>query len=127
MPSRRGLIAACVTLLALAVPSAASAADTTVSLTFDDGTASEYQARALLESKGFTVAVFNRTTSVTQKLAEGRGKGKNIPATTARAGRNSQENLMRITTRKSCQPRKVRRLVEKTRSAMSKGRDMSCI
>jgi 6-phosphogluconate dehydrogenase len=31
-----------------------------------------------MESKGFTVAVFNRTTSVTQKLAETRGKGKNI-------------------------------------------------
>src|SRR5471030_2042842 len=33
-----------------------------------------------MESKGFTVAVFNRTTSVTQKLAEGRAKGKNIIA-----------------------------------------------
>jgi 6-phosphogluconate dehydrogenase len=31
-----------------------------------------------MESKGFTVSVFNRTTSVTQKLAETRGKGKNI-------------------------------------------------
>ena len=31
-----------------------------------------------MESKGFTVSVYNRTTSVTQKLAETRGKGKNI-------------------------------------------------
>jgi 6-phosphogluconate dehydrogenase len=31
-----------------------------------------------MESKGFSVAVFNRTTSVTQKLAETRAKGKNI-------------------------------------------------
>ncbi|HEX8833462.1 MAG TPA: NADP-dependent phosphogluconate dehydrogenase [Abditibacteriaceae bacterium] len=36
-----------------------------------------------MESKGFSVAVYNRTTSVTQKLAETRGKGKNItPCTT---------------------------------------------
>jgi 6-phosphogluconate dehydrogenase len=33
-----------------------------------------------MESKGFTVAVYNRTTSVTEKFAEGRGKGKNIVA-----------------------------------------------
>jgi 6-phosphogluconate dehydrogenase len=31
-----------------------------------------------MESKGFNVAVFNRTTAVTQKFAEGRAKGKNI-------------------------------------------------
>ena len=31
-----------------------------------------------MESKGFSVAVFNRTTSVTQKLVETRAKGKNI-------------------------------------------------
>jgi 6-phosphogluconate dehydrogenase len=31
-----------------------------------------------MESKGFSVAVFNRTTSVTQKFAEGRAQGKNI-------------------------------------------------
>ncbi len=36
-----------------------------------------------LESKGFSVAVFNRTTEVTEKFAAGRGKGKNIqPART---------------------------------------------
>src|SRR2546423_14012021 len=31
-----------------------------------------------MESKGFSVAVFNRTTEVTDKFAAGRGKGKNI-------------------------------------------------
>ena len=31
-----------------------------------------------MESKGFTVAVFNRTTAVTEKFAANRGKGKNI-------------------------------------------------
>lgn len=31
-----------------------------------------------MESKGFTVSVFNRTTSVTEKFAAGRGAGKNI-------------------------------------------------
>src|SRR6266700_2761792 len=31
-----------------------------------------------MESKGFTVAVFNRTTAVTEKFAENRAKGKNI-------------------------------------------------
>jgi len=31
-----------------------------------------------MESKGFRVAVFNRTTAVTDKFAEGRAKGKNI-------------------------------------------------
>jgi 6-phosphogluconate dehydrogenase len=31
-----------------------------------------------MESKGFTVAVFNRTTEKTKKFAEGRAKGKNI-------------------------------------------------
>src|SRR5450432_443507 len=36
-----------------------------------------------MESKGFTVSVFNRTTEVTEKFAAGRGKGKNIqPAKT---------------------------------------------
>jgi 6-phosphogluconate dehydrogenase len=36
-----------------------------------------------MESKGFTVAVFNRTTEVTEKFAAGRAKGKNIqPART---------------------------------------------
>src|SRR5947207_12075677 len=36
-----------------------------------------------MESKGFTVAVFNRTAAVTEKFAAGRGKGKNIqPALT---------------------------------------------
>src|SRR5881396_3782274 len=34
-----------------------------------------------LESKGFSVAVFNRTTEVTEKFAAGRGKGKNIQPT----------------------------------------------
>src|SRR5205809_443078 len=36
-----------------------------------------------MESKGFSVAVFNRTSSVTQKFAETRAKGKNITATSA--------------------------------------------
>ena len=31
-----------------------------------------------MESRGFTVAVYNRTTSVAEKFAEGRGKGKNF-------------------------------------------------
>jgi len=31
-----------------------------------------------MESKGFRVAVYNRTTSVTEKFGEGRGKGKNF-------------------------------------------------
>src|ERR1700681_5105048 len=36
-----------------------------------------------MESKGFSVAVFNRTTEVTEKFATGRGSGKNIsPART---------------------------------------------
>ncbi|MGI8890643.1 MAG: NADP-dependent phosphogluconate dehydrogenase [Chthoniobacterales bacterium] len=35
-----------------------------------------------MESKGFTVAVFNRTTAVTEKFAAGRAKGKNIQPTT---------------------------------------------
>ena len=34
-----------------------------------------------MESKGFTVAVFNRTTDVTDKFAAGRGQGKNIQPT----------------------------------------------
>ena len=35
-----------------------------------------------MESKGFRVAVFNRTTAVTEKFAANRGKGKNIQPTT---------------------------------------------
>ena len=36
-----------------------------------------------MESKGFTVAVFNRTTAVTEEFAAGKAKGKNIqPART---------------------------------------------
>ena len=35
-----------------------------------------------MESKGFSVAVFNRTTSVTEKFAASRAKGKNIVAST---------------------------------------------
>ena len=35
-----------------------------------------------MESKGFRVAVYNRTTAVTEKFAAERGKGKNIQATT---------------------------------------------
>lgn len=35
-----------------------------------------------MESKGFKVSVYNRTTSVTGKFAEGRAKGKNIVPTT---------------------------------------------
>src|SRR5215217_2631151 len=31
-----------------------------------------------MESRGFHVAVYNRTTSVTEKFGEGRGKGKNF-------------------------------------------------
>ena len=34
-----------------------------------------------LESKGFSVAVFNRTTEVTEKFAAGRARGKNIQPT----------------------------------------------
>ena len=34
-----------------------------------------------MESKGFSVAVYNRTTAVTEKFAEGRAKGKNIVPT----------------------------------------------
>src|ERR1700693_1912296 len=34
-----------------------------------------------IESKGFSVAVFNRTTKVTEKFAATRGKGKNIQPT----------------------------------------------
>ena len=35
-----------------------------------------------MESKGFDVAVFNRTTAVTEKFAATRAKGKNITPTT---------------------------------------------
>src|SRR5437667_3061682 len=34
-----------------------------------------------MKSKGFSVAVFNRTTEVTEKFAAGRAKGKNIQPT----------------------------------------------
>ena len=34
-----------------------------------------------MESKGFNVAVFNRTAAVTEKFAAGRGKGKNVQPT----------------------------------------------
>ncbi len=34
-----------------------------------------------MESKGFSVAVFNRTTEVTEKFAAARAKGKNIQPT----------------------------------------------
>src|SRR5438046_10485436 len=34
-----------------------------------------------MESKGFSVAVFNRTAEVTEKFAAGRAKGKNIQPT----------------------------------------------
>src|SRR5213080_3323599 len=34
-----------------------------------------------MESKGFSVAAFNRTTEVTEKFASGRGEGKNIQPT----------------------------------------------
>src|SRR5262249_61972779 len=34
-----------------------------------------------MESKGFSVAVFNRTTEVTEKFMADRAKGKNIQAT----------------------------------------------
>src|SRR2546421_3906385 len=34
-----------------------------------------------MESKGFSVAVFNRTTAVTEKFAASRAKGKNITPT----------------------------------------------
>src|SRR5581483_6308620 len=39
-----------------------------------------------MESKGFRVAVFNRTTEVTEKFAATRAKGKNIQPTTTIAG-----------------------------------------
>src|SRR3954471_11260547 len=34
-----------------------------------------------MESKGFSVGVFNRTTEITDKFATGRAKGKNIQPT----------------------------------------------
>src|SRR5207237_1500767 len=34
-----------------------------------------------MESKGFSVAIFNRTVEVTEKFAAGRAKGKNIQLT----------------------------------------------
>ena len=45
-----------------------------------------------MESKGFSVAVFNRTAEVTEKFAVGKAKGKNIqPART-------MEELWRVIT-----------------------------
>ncbi len=41
-----------------------------------------------MESKGFTVSVYNRTTAVTEKFAEGRAKGKKISCP-RRLSRNS--------------------------------------
>jgi len=46
-----------------------------------------------MESKGFSVAVFNRTTEVTEKFASGRGKGKNIQPT--RTGNSSARSRSR--------------------------------
>ena len=37
-----------------------------------------------MESKGFSVAVFNRTTSVTEKFAVGRASGKRMPGRSSR-------------------------------------------
>jgi 6-phosphogluconate dehydrogenase len=43
-----------------------------------------------MESKGFTVAVFNRTKEVTEKFAGARAKGKNIqPTYTIKRARRS--------------------------------------
>src|SRR5437016_10945122 len=55
-----------------------------------------------MESKGFSVAVFNRTTEVTEKFAAGRGKGKNIQPT-----RTIEEFLGALT-----RPRKARIMVK---------------
>jgi peptidoglycan/xylan/chitin deacetylase (PgdA/CDA1 family) len=46
------LVATCVAVLCFALPARAAAAQTVVSLTFDDGTATEYQARTMLSSHG---------------------------------------------------------------------------
>ena len=42
-----------------------------------------------MESKGFSVAVFNRTTEVTEKFAASRAKGKNIQPTRTRSKNSS--------------------------------------
>src|SRR5436305_11061920 len=44
-------------------------------------TLSLHDALPILESKGFSVAVFNRTTEVTERFAAGRAKKKNIQPT----------------------------------------------
>ena len=50
---RSGIVfAACLAVMLLAGPARAAAAPTVVSLTFDDGTATEYQSRALLSAHG---------------------------------------------------------------------------
>ncbi|MBQ6679619.1 MAG: NADP-dependent phosphogluconate dehydrogenase, partial [Lachnospiraceae bacterium] len=55
-----------------------------------------------MESKGFTVAVFNRTTSKVDKFVEGRAKGKNI------IGTHSLEELVD----NLAKPRKVMMMVK---------------
>jgi 6-phosphogluconate dehydrogenase len=55
-----------------------------------------------MESKGFSVAVFNRTTAVTDKFAAGRGKNKNIQPT------RTMEELVRALKR----PRKAMIMVK---------------
>ena len=62
-----------------------------------------------MESRGFRVSVFNRTTAVTEKFASGRASGKNIAATktleefvqslgAARARRKSWSRRVRLLT-----------------------------
>jgi len=55
-----------------------------------------------MESKGFTVAVYNRTTAVTEKFVQGRAKGKNI------AGSGTMEQFVRALKR----PRKAMIMVK---------------
>jgi 6-phosphogluconate dehydrogenase len=55
-----------------------------------------------MESKGFSVAVFNRTTEVTNKFAEGRAAGKRITPT-----RTLQEFVAAL-----AQPRKMMIMVK---------------
>ena len=55
-----------------------------------------------MESKGFTVAVYNRTTEVTEKFASGKAKGKNIQPT------NSMEEFVAALAR----PRKAMIMVK---------------
>ena len=50
-----------------------------------------------MESKGFSVSVYNRTTAVTEKFAEGRAKGKNIHA--ARTLEEFVDSLARLARR----------------------------